>query len=154
VHEIRSGVVFKDANVTLTAFQVRHGDVDTYGYRFTTLDRTIVISGDTAPTDAIVENCHNCDILIHEAYTKASVDLVPEPWQKYRSAFHTSAPQLEQIANKTKPGLLILYHRANPGCDQAGTSACREAGSEQELLKEVRQIYLGRVVAGHDLDVY
>ena len=54
----------------------------------------------------------------------------------------------------SKPGLLILYHRANPGCDQARTEECREAGSEEQLLKEIRQVYKGNVVAGHDLEAY
>jgi ribonuclease BN (tRNA processing enzyme) len=154
VHEIKPGVVFKDTNVTVTAFAVRHGNVDAYGYRFATPDRTIVISGDTSPTDAIVANCHGCDILISEAYTKASFDLVSQEWQRYRLAYHTSAQELGTIASKAKPGLLILYHRGNAGCDQAGTEACREAGSEDQLVKEVREAYAGKIVAGHDLDVY
>ena len=154
VHEIKPGVVFKDANVTVTAFAVRHGNVDAYGYRFATADRTIVISGDTSPTDAIVENCHGCDILISEAYTKASFDLVSLEWQRYRLAFHTSAQELGAIAATAKPGLLILYHRGNAGCDQAGTQECREAGSEGQLLGEIRQAYSGKVVAGHDLEIY
>src|SRR5215472_10578079 len=40
VHEIKPGVVFKDTNVTVTAFAVRHGNVNAYGYRFATPDRT------------------------------------------------------------------------------------------------------------------
>lgn len=154
VHEIKPGVVFRDANVTVSAFAVRHGNVDAYGYRFATPDRRIVISGDTSPTDAIVENCDGCDILISEAYTKASFDLVSADWQQYRLAFHTSSQELGAIASKAKPGLLILYHRGNAGCDQAGTKECREAGSEDQLLKEVRQAYSGKVVEAHDLDVY
>ena len=43
VHEIKPGVVFKDANVTVTAFAVRHGNVEAYGYRFATPDRTMGI---------------------------------------------------------------------------------------------------------------
>lgn len=154
VHEIKSGVVFKDANVTVSAFAVRHGNVDAYGYRFAAPDRTIVISGDTSPTDALVENCNGCDTLISEAYTKASFDLVSSEWQRYRLAFHTSAQELGAIASKAKPGLLILYHRGNAGCDQTGTEECRKAGSENQLLKEVRQAYSGKVVAAHDLDIY
>lgn len=154
VHEIKPGVVFKDANVTVTAFAVRHGNVDAYGHRFATPNRMIVISGDTSPTDAIVDNCHGCDILISEAYTKASFALVSSEWQRYRLAFHTSAQELGAIAAKAKPGLLILYHRGNAGCDQVGTEECREAGSEEQLLREIRQAYGGKVVAGHDLDVF
>lgn len=154
VHEIKPGVIFKDANVTVAAFAVRHGNVNAYGYRFAALNRTIVISGDTSPTDAIPENCHGCDILISEAYTKASFDLVSPEWQRYRLAFHTSAQELGAIAAKAKPGLLILYHRGNAGCDQARTQECRDAGSEEHLLKELHEAYSGKVVAAHDLDVF
>src|ERR1041385_5664817 len=41
VHEIKPGVVYKDANVTVTAFSVPHGSWDyAYGYRFDTADRS------------------------------------------------------------------------------------------------------------------
>jgi hypothetical protein len=36
------------------------------------------------------------------------------------------------------------YHRANPGCDQARTDECRQTGSEEQLLKVVRQAYKGK----------
>jgi ribonuclease BN (tRNA processing enzyme) len=155
VHEIQPGIVYKDQSVTVTAFAVRHGKwAHAYGFRFTTPDRTIVISGDTRPDAAIVDNCHGCDVLIHEVYTQASFDEVSSAWKEYRLAYHTSSKELAEIATKAKPGLLILYHRANPGCDQARIEECRQAGSEEQLLKEIRQGYSGKVVAGHDLDIY
>ena len=126
VHEIQPGVVYKDQNVTVTAFAVHHGKwAYAYGYRFETPDRTIVISGDTRPDAAIVDNCHGCDVLIHEVYTQASFDMVSPEWKQYRLAYHTSSKELAEIAIKAKPGLLILYHRANPGCDQARREECR-----------------------------
>ncbi len=155
VHEIQPGIVYRDQNVTVKAFAVHHGQwPQAYGYRFETPDRTIVISGDATPDSAILENCHGCDVLIHEVYTQASFAKVSPEWKQYRLAYHTSSKELAEIAAKAKPGLLILYHRANPGCDQARTEECREAGSEQQLLKEIRQAYKGKVVAGHDLDIY
>jgi ribonuclease BN (tRNA processing enzyme) len=75
-------------------------------------------------------------------------------WKQYREAFHTSTRQLAEIANKAEPDVLVLYHRANPGCDQARTQECREAGSEEQMLKEIRELYKGKVTARHDLDVY
>ncbi len=80
-----------------------------------------MISGDATPKSEVVENCHGCDVLIHEAYTLASFEKVSSEWKQYRQAFHTSSRELAEIANKTKPGLLILYHRGNAGCDQART---------------------------------
>ena len=154
VHEIKPGTIYKDANVKVTAFPVSHGQLEAFGYRFETPDRTIVISGDTTPSPALLENCRGCDVLIHEVYTAASFDLVSPEWQEYRRTYHTSSKELADLATKAKPGLLILYHRANPGCDQARTDECRQAGSEEQLLKEMREAYKGKVVAGHDLDVY
>jgi ribonuclease BN (tRNA processing enzyme) len=40
-HEIDSGVVYKDVNMTVTAFPAKHA-MESYGYRFVTADRTIV----------------------------------------------------------------------------------------------------------------
>src|SRR6266704_2642229 len=73
VHEIGPGVVYKDANVTVTAFPTKHTFPDTYGYRFDSADRSIVISGDTSPTQATIDACHGCDVLIHEVQTLESL---------------------------------------------------------------------------------
>src|ERR1700704_3052216 len=155
VHEINPGVVYRDENVTVKAFDAHHGQLpQTFGFRFDTPDRTAVISGDASAQSDVLANCQGCDVLIHEVYTEASFALVSLEWKKYRLAYHTSSKQLAEIANKAKPGLLILYHRANPGCDQARTAECREAGSEEQLLKEIRESYKGNVVVGHDLDIY
>lgn len=154
VHEIAPGLVFKDANVTVTAFAVRHGTMEAYGYRFVTPDRVIVDSGDSSPTDAIVDNCRGCDVLIAETYTQKSFAMVSSEWQRYRSSFHMSTRELGVLATRAKPTLLLLIHRGNAGCDQVGTQACRDAGSEAQMLTEMRRFYAGRVAAGHDLDVF
>jgi hypothetical protein len=47
VHEINPGIIYKDENVTVKAFDAHHGELaQTFGFRFDTPDRTIVISGD------------------------------------------------------------------------------------------------------------
>src|SRR5215510_8496130 len=65
-HEIRPGVIYKDDSVTVTAFATKHA-MESYGYRFDTPDRSIVVSGDTNPTQATIDACRGCDVLIHEA---------------------------------------------------------------------------------------
>jgi ribonuclease BN (tRNA processing enzyme) len=142
-HEIKPGVVYRDRNVTVKAFLVNHGSWrQAYGYRFETPDRTIVISGDTAPSRAVIENCQRCDVLIHEVYSQAGFAKRPAKWQKYHSKFHTSSRELALIATQAQPGLLILYHQLF------------WETTEDELLREVRQGYRGQVVSGKDLEVY
>lgn len=149
VHEISSGVVYKDANVTVTAFPTRHAFPESYGYRFDTADRSIVISGDTAPTQAIVDACHGCDVLIHEAQTLESLAKRPD-FQPYAAKYHTNTKELAELVSKAKPGLLIIYH---------ATIVQRpllrpQASSPEQLLKEMLSGYHGVVVVGRDLDVY
>src|SRR5258708_7454371 len=115
-HEIGAGPIYTDANIRVTAFPASHGEMsDAFGFRLETADRTIVISRDTAPTATIIENCADCDVLIHEAYSEQTYDRVPRKWQAYRRKYHTSSRELAELANQIKPGLLVLYHRANPG---------------------------------------
>lgn len=155
VHEIEPGDVYKDGNVTVKPFLVKHGEwKQAFGYRIETPGYVIVYSGDTSPTESIVENCHSCDYLISEAYTLASFDLVSPRWQTYRRAYHVSTRELGDIATRAKPRLLILTHRGNAGCDQSHAAGCLESGSEEQMLKEMKQYYSGNVVAAHDLDVY
>jgi ribonuclease BN (tRNA processing enzyme) len=145
-HEIGPGVIYRDRNVTVTAFSVRHGEmVDSFGFRFDTPDRCIVISGDTAPTQSLIDHSRGCDVLIHEAYSEASHQQVPPRSQTFRRCHHTSAPELAAIANEVKPGLLVVYHRSDAGG--------RSTEPEDVLVDEIRQTYNGAVVMGHDLDV-
>jgi ribonuclease BN (tRNA processing enzyme) len=155
VHEIEPGDVYKDGNVTVKPFLVKHGEwKQALGYRIEAPGRVIVYSGDTSPTESIVENCHGCDFLIAEAYTLAGFDLVSPNWQRYRRAYHASTRELGDIATRAKPRLLILTHRGNAGCDQSHAAGCLESGSEEQMLKEMKQYYSGNVVAAHDRDVY
>jgi ribonuclease BN (tRNA processing enzyme) len=148
-HEIKPGLIYEDANIGVTAFRVRHGTVkDAFGFRFETPDKTIVISGDTSPIETLVENSHGCDVLIHESYSRATYDKISRRWQAYRRKYHTSSSELAELATRVKPGLLILYHRANAG----GAMALPDP--EDVLLDEVRDLYDGNVVTGHDLDVF
>lgn len=140
--DIAAGHVYQDSRVHVTAFQVHHGGLDALGYRFETRDRTIVISGDTTPVEALIEHARGCDILVHEVYSSRQFKARSSQWQAYHRNAHTSADELASIANQTRPGLLVLVHQLFWGT------------TEDELLAEIRKSYDGEVVSGHDLDVY
>jgi ribonuclease BN (tRNA processing enzyme) len=146
-HEITPGVVYQDARIKVTAFPNAHGEwTSTFGYRFDTADRSIVVSGDTNPSDALIRQCQRCDVLIHEAYSDTYRPADMANWLDYRSRYHTTTSQLAQIAAKTNPGLLIIHHR--------GVGLGDREISEAQYIAEVHKGWSGRVVVGHDLDVY
>jgi len=156
-HEIKPGVVYRDANVTVTAFPTRHGDwKESYGYRFDTPDRSIVISGDTTPVDATVKACNGCDILVHEAQTMKFVNRPLRPniqgydVKAYVAKYHTTTEQLADLAARAKPKLLVLYH--NPITLRPDRRPL--ASTPEDLLGEIAPRYPGKVVVGRDLDIY
>jgi ribonuclease BN (tRNA processing enzyme) len=142
-HEVPAGVVYRDSLVTVTAFEVPHGKWQhAYGYRFQTPDRTIVVSGDTRPSDALVRACDGCDVLVHEVISAAHLAQRTPEWQAYHRAYHTLGPDVGDVATRARPKLLVLYHQIPTGI------------SDADLLREVRTRYTGAVVSGRDLGVY
>ncbi|MHC5111591.1 MAG: MBL fold metallo-hydrolase [Planctomycetota bacterium] len=143
VTEFGPGIIFEDDRVKVIAFPVDHGSwKHAYGFRFETADRVIVISGDTRPSEHLVENAKGCDVLVHEVYSVAGFARRDPVWQKYHSQFHTSTAELAEIANRVQPKLLVLTHLLFWG------------ESPESMLAEIKQHYKGEVRCGSDLDVY
>ena len=138
------GIIYQDKNVKVEAFPVIHIP-NSWGFRFTTPDKVIVISGDTAPSEKVVEYAKGADILIHEVYTEKGFDIKwgdNESRQQYFRTSHTSTYELGELASKIDPELLVLYH------------ICYWGTSEQDLMEELSEKYKGRFIVGRDLDVF
>lgn len=143
VSPLQPGVVYQDSLVTVTAIAVPHEDwPEAYGFRFETADRVIVVSGDTRWSDAIIEACNGCDVLVHEVYSDAGFANREPEWQRYHAHAHTGAAELGRLATQARPGLLLLYHQLHWGIP------------DEQLVLEVRSAFGGRVVSGKDLGVY
>lgn len=146
-HDITPGVVYRDVNVTVTAFPTTHA-MESYGYHFEASDRRIVITGDTAPSQATIDACRGCDVLVHEVLTNDWLSRRPD-FREYAARHHTTTTQLAELATKAKPRLLVLSHASlslRPSVDA-------ERSTVATLLEEMAS-YAGRVVVGRDLDVY
>ncbi|MEM7414450.1 MAG: MBL fold metallo-hydrolase [Gemmatimonadota bacterium] len=144
VLETEGGLVYTDDHVEVFAIPVIHGDWDhSFGYRVVTEDRTIVISGDAAPSETLVEACNGCDVLVHEVYSGERFVTRPSVWQAYHSVFHTSPEELADIAARAGAQKLVLYHQLYWGTDDDG------------LLAEMRAAgWTGPLESARDLGVY
>ena len=136
VTEIKNGFVFEEQGIRVEAFDVPHGDIKpAFAYKITTPDKSIVISGDTAYSEVLLEKAKGVDLLIHEVISEKGLSTRSEFWQNYHRAAHTPASELGKLASKANPGLLVLYHALFYGV------------SEKQLLDEL----LGKF--GKHLDV-
>jgi ribonuclease BN (tRNA processing enzyme) len=129
----------------VSAIGVPHGSwPQAFGYAIDAAGRTIVISGDTGPGQAIEQACQGCDVLVHEVYSADRFDSVyGTRGSHYHSAAHTSTRQLAELAARSKPKLLVLYHQLYFGTRE-----------QVDLVKEIRRTYKGNVVNGRDLTAY
>jgi ribonuclease Z len=139
-HIVREGVVYQDADVTVTAFEVDHRPVTpAFGYRFDARGKSVVISGDTRPCDNLVRHAKDADVLVHEAMLPEYLDAVDEPDVAARlKSYHTTPEQAGEIARRANVKLLVLTHLV-PGKDE---DTYHERAATQ---------FKGTIVVGRDL---
>jgi ribonuclease BN (tRNA processing enzyme) len=150
VHEIREGgLVMRDDQMTVKATLVDHPPVSpAFAYRFDAADRSIVISGDTAPSEKLVKLAQGADLLVHSAVYLPAVDRlvarVPNAPALKRSiiAGQTSAEDAGRVAQAAGVKTLVLSHLI-PADDPEVT--------EQMWIEAARTHFGGSVIVGKDL---
>ena len=139
-HIVREGIVYDDGNVKITAFPVDHRPVvNAFGYRFESGGQTVVISGDTRPTENLVRYAKGADILVLEAYLPEHFLRVDTPEVAARlMSYHTSAEQAGELAAKAGVKKLVLTHLI-PG------------NAEETFRERAGKAFKGEIVVGRDL---
>lgn len=147
----KDGVIYKDENVTVTAFEVPHAAAKpSYGFRFDTADRSIVFSGDTARSENLIKAAKGADVLVHEVVSVHGVDAIVnriDPGNKALKRHiieaHTPTEEVGEVAQAAGVKKLVLSHFVPTGLP---------AFDKPELwIKGVRKHYQGEVVVGSDL---
>ena len=149
-HEITAGgVVVKDDNLTVTAALVDHPPIEkAFAYRFDAPDRSIVISGDTAPSKNLAALAKGADVLVHEALWVPAVDrivaTVPNATtlKQHIIDSHTSAEDCGRMAAAAGVKTLVLSHLVPPDDPQI---------TEQMWIEAAKKHFSGTVVLGKDL---
>jgi ribonuclease Z len=137
-HEATEGVVFDEAGVKVTAFLVDHGPVaPAFGYRVDYAGRSVVLSGDTRPSDNLVKFAAGTDVLIHEALDPVMArarGLDPAVTESV-IAHHTTGEQAGTIFARVKPRQAVYSH----------------APASDGLITQTRRTYTGPLEGAEDL---
>ena len=150
VHELRAGgIVMSDDSVRVTATLVDHPPVvPAFAYRFDAHDRSIVISGDTAPSQNLVKLASGADVLVHSVMYPPAIDRlvarVPNAAALKESilAHQTSAEAAGRIAQEAGVKVLVLSHFVPPDDPEV---------TEAMWLEAARGRFRGTVIVGRDL---
>jgi ribonuclease BN (tRNA processing enzyme) len=150
VHEVNGpGPVMRDANVKVTSALVDHGAVKpAFAYRFDCPDRSIVISGDTRPSENLVRLARGADVLVHEVMYLPALEAViaaesnAKTLRAHLLASHTTTEQVGRIATEAGVKTLVLSHFVPGGAP---------AIDDKVWFDAVRPYFSGHLVVGRDL---
>jgi ribonuclease BN (tRNA processing enzyme) len=139
----------QDERVRVTAALVNHPPVvPALAYRFDAPDRSIVFSGDTTASDAVVALARGADILVHDAMYVPVIDRllarVPNAatLRKHLLDSHPPVEDVGRVARAAGVKLLVLSHLV-PGDDPAIT--------DRMWIDGARKHFGGRIVVAQDM---
>ena len=131
--DISEGVVFEDGGVKVTAFTVDHGTAKpAFGYRVDYAGRSVVLSGDTGPTENLVHAAQGVDLLVHEVSLRSGGATTG-------GSTHTTPEEAGAIFSRVKPKLALYSHIIPP-----------EAPAD-DFIVQTRKTYNGPLEMGEDL---
>jgi ribonuclease BN (tRNA processing enzyme) len=140
------GPVLEHKGMAISACEVDHGWCKpAFAYKFESADGTIVISGDTAPSDALVDFAQGANVLLHEVLHWPAIRSAPrvgdfqEADLQALAAHHTSSEDVGAIAQRAHVKTLVLTHFIPPFFDPV------------ELREYVAKDFDGEIVIADDL---
>ena len=126
-------------------------------YRFDLPDRSIVYTGDTGPSENLVELSEGADLLISEIIDAPAMiarvrrqapdtsEASLAALERHLLAHHLSPRQAGELASAAGVGSVVLTHIS---------PSVREAAHAREIVSEAGQAFDGNVVLARDLDRY
>jgi ribonuclease Z len=135
-HDVHEGLVFDRHGVRVSAFTVDHGSAKpAVGYRIQYRDRSVVLSGDTAYSEHLIEWAKGADLVIHEVAAMSPGD----PDTARMAALHTSPEDAGKVFARIRPKMAVYSHVLQFGVTDADTIA------------RTRTTYQGPLMMGEDL---
>jgi ribonuclease Z len=145
-------VVFDRNGLTVTMFRVKHDPVTpAVGYRFDYQGNFVVVSGDTAKSDSVVEHAKGADLLIHEALSRDMMGRIAAIVSTHNPrlgkmandtlGYHTSPVEAAEVARDAGVKTLVFSHVV-PGP--------RNVIMRRMFLAGVDDVFSGTVVLGED----
>ena len=138
--DISPGEVYERDGMTVTAFEVDHGEVKpAFGYRIDAGGQSVVLSGDTRFSENLIRNAQGADVLIHEV-ALGGQNLSAQ--QQFALDLHTVPERAAEVFRRVRPRLAVYSHILLVGNVTADS-----------LAATTRRTYSGPLEIGLDLTV-
>lgn len=146
--DVTEGVVLERNGVTITAFNVDHGDLikPSFGYRIDYAGHSVVLSGDTRVSENLIRHAKGVDLLVHEVAAADAELLKTSPDAQRIIGHHTTPEDAGRVFDRVRPKLAIYSHIVLLTTDPAVS-----APTAEEVLTATRKTYSGPLELGEDL---
>lgn len=140
------GVVEESDGVRISCAFVDHPPFEiALAYRVDAGGRSVVVSGDTAPTAALVDLARGADVLVHEVVhprilETAALGTNATTIEAHLRRNHTMVEDVGRIARAAGVGTLVLSHLIP-----------HEGVHDEEWVNAIRPSFDGRIIVGRDL---
>lgn len=124
--DVAPGVIYEHDGLKVTAFEVEHLPIDlgtrellglwgkAYGFRFDYGGHSLVLSGDTRPSDNLVEHSRGVDVLVHEAQYPSPEATEEAKLANVSLSVHTDPKDAAVIFERVKPAMAVYSHLIPP----------------------------------------
>jgi ribonuclease BN (tRNA processing enzyme) len=131
--EVQQGLVCQTDSYRVLSTPVQHG-LRTLAYRIESKEGTVVISGDTRPSNAVIELAKGADLLLHEC------SVLDDMAKFAKDSYHSTASEAGYVAEQAGVKRLVLTHLFP-----------QLKGRDNEIIQNVRTKFHGEVIPSHDL---
>jgi ribonuclease Z len=146
--DVEEGVVYEKNGVKVTAFTVDHGPLikPALGYRVDYNGHSVVISGDTRPTENVIKFAQGTDVLIHEVADARPELLKISDAARRIIGHHTRPAEAGRIFSRVRPRLAVYSHIA-----LLTTESAVAPPTMDDIVAATRTTYGGPLQVGSDL---
>jgi ribonuclease BN (tRNA processing enzyme) len=133
-HDIAAGIIYEDANIKVTAVENTHfrfqpgtppyGKYKSFSYRFDTLGRSFLFTGDTGWSDAVIDLAKGADVLVTEVTDtddviglmkrngawQAKSESEQEGWLRHMHEEHVTPEEVGRLAAQAGVKTVVMTH--------------------------------------------
>ncbi|MEZ5290931.1 MAG: MBL fold metallo-hydrolase [Vicinamibacterales bacterium] len=153
--DVTPGVVFERNDLKVTAFEVEHMPIDiatrqrlpfegqTFGFRFDFHGHSLVLSGDTRPTDAVVAQARGVDVLVHEVQVPSPDETEEAKLANVSLSVHSEPKAVAEIFAKAQPKMAIYSHIIPPDVTEAELRAATPYSGPLTVAHDLLMVTIG-----------
>src|SRR5207248_8736916 len=106
-NDFTEGIVYQNNGVRVTAFKVSHGDLNAFGFRVDFGGHSVLLSGDTGPSDNLVAHARGVDLVVPEVGMFAPT---AEAGRRTVAVLHSTPEQAGAEFSRIRPKLAVYSH--------------------------------------------